>query len=286
MSRSILGLSVIGLLGLGGCSSESDTSAPPGSSTGASSNTGGEASSNGGSANTGGSATGAGGSTASGAATGSGGAAAGNGGSSTGNGGSSTGNGGNTTATGGSTGSGGSTTGTPTYDEVKGWIDAYHTAHPGKDGDVVMKTPAQLAADPDAQRLRSLCGPDQLPIIPALAWEYGGNDHAWINPDQSPLVICVYIAVNPSTDHWKYDAGADHITADAYVLFPAQNPCNGRTGADQVLGCIGDQTNLEILVDTSSINDGADVGLQLANASTDIYLILGDGSKVLLYQNV
>ena len=125
-----------------------------------------------------------------------------------------------------------------------------------------------------------------MPIIPGLAWEYGGQNHAWINPDQSPLVICVYIAVNPSTEHWTYDATADHITADAYVLFPDDNPCKDRTGADQVLGCIGDPTNLEILVDTSSINDGADVGLSLANSSTDVMLILSNGSKVLLYQNI
>lgn len=221
---------------------------------------------------------------------GSGGATITTGGSMTGAGGLST--GGSTSnaggsANGGAMGTGGSTPATSTtYTEVKGWIDAYKAAHPGADGDVVMKTPAQLAADPDAARLRALCGPDQLPIIPQLAWEYGGGDHAWINPDQSPLVVCVYIAVNPSTEHWNYDATADHITADAYVLFPDDNPCKDKTGADQVLGCVGDPTNLEILVDTSSINDGADVGLALANSSTDVMLILSDGSKVLLYQNI
>jgi hypothetical protein len=131
-----------------------------------------------------------------------------------------------------------------------------------------------------------LCGPGQLPVIPLLSWEYGGNDHAWINGDQSPLVICVYVAANPNTNHWTYDATADHIVADVYVLFPEQNPCKDRTGADQVLGCIGDPTNLEILVDTSSNGDGASVGLALANSSTDVMLILPDGSKVLLYQNI
>lgn len=265
MSRSIVGLSLFGFLALAGCSSDSTTPATT-------------------AAQTGGSGTGTGGSTA-----GNGGAMPGNGGSATG--GSPTGAGGSsaggaTTGNGGSTGTGGSSTGTPSYADAKAWIDAYHAAHPGREGDITIMTPAQLAADPDAARLHSLCGPDQLPVIPLLTWEYGGNDHAWINADQSPLVICVYIAVNPSTAHFDYDATADHITADVYVLFPQQNPCKDRTGADQVLGCVGDPTNLEILVDTSSINDGADVGLALANSSTDVMLLLSDASKVLLYQNI
>jgi hypothetical protein len=261
MSRMAHHLSLLGFCALSGCSSDSPSGAPAGGSGGgADSGSGGSTSSSGGSG------------------TGTGGSTAGTGGSTPGAGGS---------TSGGSTGAGGSIPATATtYTEVKGWIDGYKAAHPGADGDVVAKTPAQLAADPDAQRLRALCGPNQLPIIPELAWEYGGQNHAWINPGQSPLVICVYIAVNPSTEHWNYDAANDHITADAYVLFPEDNPCKGRTGADQVLGCIGDPTNLEILVDTSSINDGADVGLALANSSTDIMLVLGDGSKVLLYQNI
>jgi hypothetical protein len=191
--------------------------------------------------------------------------------------------------TGGSRMTGGDASGPPTYDQVKAWVDAYKQAHPGnggKDWDINAKTPAEVAADPAAQQLLALCGPNQRPVIPELAWEYGGSDHQWINPQASPLVICVYVAVNPSTSHWQYDAGADHITADVYVLFPDQNPCKDRTGADQVLACVGDPTNLEILVDTSSINDGADVGLALANSSTDLMLVLPDGSKVLLYQNV
>jgi hypothetical protein len=188
---------------------------------------------------------------------------------------------------GGSTsGAGGSSTGTPSYADAKAWIDAYHAAHPGREGDVTIMTDAQLAADPDAKRLHDLCGPGQLPVIPLLTWEYGGGDHAWINPDQSPLVICVYVAANPSTEHFQYDATADHITVDSYVLYPDQNPCKDQTGAQQVLGCIGDPTNLEILVDTASIRDGADVGLSLANSSTDVYLILPGAPKVLLYQNV
>jgi hypothetical protein len=70
------------------------------------------------------------------------------------------------------------------------------------------------------------------------------------------------------------------VTADLYVRFPECNPCKDRVGADQVAGCIGDTTNFEIFVDTASFHDGADVGLSLANATTEMKVILGDGSKV------
>ena len=76
------------------------------------------------------------------------------------------------------------------------------------------------------------------------------------------------------------------MTADVYVRFPDQNPCNSRVGADQVAMCIGDLTNFEILVDTASLNDGAAAGLALANASTELMLILADGSKVHLYSSL
>jgi len=56
-----------------------------------------------------------------------------------------------------------------------------------------------------------------------------------------------------------------------------------RTLPDQVAACIGDPSNFEILVDTANINDGADVGLTLANSSTDLDLVLQDGTKVHLY---
>ena len=75
----------------------------------------------------------------------------------------------------------------------------------------------------------------------------------------------------------------DHVTADVYVLFPDQNPCKDKLGADQVMACLGDPTNIEILVDTASLNDGTDVGLSLAEASTDLNLILPDGTRVHLY---
>ena len=66
----------------------------------------------------------------------------------------------------------------PTFDQVKGWVEAYQAAHPGnggKDWDINAKSPAQIAADPTAQQLLSICGPDQRPVIPLLAWEYGGG---------------------------------------------------------------------------------------------------------------
>jgi hypothetical protein len=184
--------------------------------------------------------------------------------------------------------SGGSTTG-PTHDQVKAWVDAYRMAHPGnggKDWDINAKTPAQVAADPAAQQLLALCGKDQRPVIPLLAWEYGGLDHQWINPQASALVYCVYIPVKPSTPNWTYDAAMDHIVADVYVRFPDQNPCKAQQGANQVTACIGDMSNFEILVDTASLHDGADAGLMLANSSTELRLILPSGTKVHLVENL
>jgi len=173
--------------------------------------------------------------------------------------------------------------GAPTADDVRAWVEAYRAAHPGhggKDWDIHALTPAQVAADPDAARLLSLCGDDQRPVYPLLAWEYGGADHPWISPASSALCYCVYTPVSPSTVHWTYDpAPADHVDADVYVLFPDENPCRDRVGADQVLGCTGDPTNLEILVDIASYHDGADVGLSLAEASTDLWLLLADASR-------
>lgn len=204
--------------------------------------------------------------------TSSGGASAGGGGA--------TGSGG--AGTGGSIGSGGYG-GAPACDETLALVQAYAAAHPGSDADINAKTPAEIAADPDAQKLMALCGADQRPVIPHLAWEYGGSDHAWIDPTASALFYCVYTPVDPSTDNWQYDAAADHVTADVYVGCPDLNPCHAQTGADQVLACLGDPTNIEILVDIASYNDGMDAGLSLSEATTDLYLILSGGTKVHLY---
>ena len=180
----------------------------------------------------------------------------------------------------------------PTADEVGDWVKAYKAAHPGnggKDWDIIScckgatRTAASLAADPAAQQLRSICGKDQLPVIPQLAWEYGGKDHPWINPQASALVYCVYIPSKEPSPHWRYDAAKGHVTADVYVKFPDQNPGKDEKGANQVMKCLGDKSNIEILVDTASLHDGADVGLELSEASTDLNLILADGSKTHLY---
>lgn len=177
-------------------------------------------------------------------------------------------------------------TGSPTAEEVRQWVADYKTAHPGnggKDWDINAKTPAEIANDPEAQQLLALCGDDQRPVIPLLAWEYGGADHQWINPEQSALVYCVYIPVNPSTEHWAYDPSTDHVTADVYILFPDENPCRNEFGADQVLLCLGDATNIEIIVDIASFNDGVDAGLSLSEASTDLYLLESGGTRVHLH---
>ncbi|HJS56814.1 MAG TPA: hypothetical protein VKA01_01815 [Vicinamibacteria bacterium] len=176
----------------------------------------------------------------------------------------------------------------PSFEEVKGWIDAYKAAHPGrggKDADINGKTPAQIAADPAARQLLSLCGKDQRPVIPLLAWEYGGSDHPWKKPEASALIYCVHTPLKDASPNWRYDAAKDHVTADVYVKFPDHNPCKNRSGAQQVTACIGDSTNFEILVDTASIDDGRDVGLSLASASTTLRLILPDATKVHLWDD-
>jgi hypothetical protein len=245
--------------GLAACGSESDTT-QGGPSTGGSSGSG-----------------------QGGAGGGTGGTSAATGGTSSGSGGTSSGTGGSSGSSAGTGGSGGSTT-APGCDQILSLAQAYKAAHPtGSDYDILAKSPAQIAADPAAQELLSICGEGQLPVIPILTWEYGGNNHPWINPEASAVAYCVYTPANPSTEHWQYDATADHVTADVYVKCPELNPCNGETGANQVMSCLGDPTNIEILVDTASLNDGVDVGLMLSEASTDLNLILGDGSKVHLY---
>jgi hypothetical protein len=214
-----------------------------------------------------------------------GGTGGGQGGVGGGTGGTSSGSGG-TSASSGGTGGGAGSTALPACDQIMALAEAYKAAHSGnggKDWDILAKTPAQLAGDAAAQELLSICGEGQLPVIPILAWEYGGGDHQWINPQASAVAYCGYIPANPSTDHWQYDAAADHVTADVYVKCPELNPCKDAQGANQVMNCLGDPTNIEMIVDTASLNDGLDVGLQLSEASTDLNLILPDGGKVHLY---
>ncbi|MEJ7732791.1 MAG: hypothetical protein WKG00_26760 [Polyangiaceae bacterium] len=50
-----------------------------------------------------------------------------------------------------------------------------------------------------------------------------------------------------------------------------------------MLACLGDESNIEIMVDLASLDDGNAVGLDLSEATTDLFLILGDASKVHLY---
>jgi hypothetical protein len=176
-----------------------------------------------------------------------------------------------------------------TADQVRQWAEAYRKAHPGnggKDRDIIgccdgaSRTPAALAADSAAQQLRAICGMDQLPVIPLLAWEYGGGDHPWISPEASALVYCVHVPTRTPSPGWQYDPARRRVTADVRLLFPDQNPCRAKAGPAQVLDCLGDPSNLEILVDTASYHDGVDVGLALSEASTDLNLLLPDGSKV------
>lgn len=168
----------------------------------------------------------------------------------------------------------------PSYEQTKRWVNSYRRAHPGRSGDINAAGPA----DAIGRRLLAACGRRQRPVFPLLAWEYGGHDHAWKHPEESALAYCVYSPVKPSTTHWKYAHG--RVTADVYVLFPAKNPCRDRRGADKVLGCLGDPSNSEILVDTASLHDGHDAGLELSEASTTLMLILpGRHTKVPLIHN-
>ena len=186
----------------------------------------------------------------------------------------------------GGSGSGSGSGMDPPVDDVRQWILEYKMLHPGKDGDINTKTAAQTAADPKTQRLINLCPADQRPVIPLLAWEYGGADHAWINPDASALVYCVYLPTAMSSEGWTYDPGADRVTADMWIRFVDENPCKEMQGADQVTACIGDMTNFEIIVDLASLNDGADAGLSLSEASTELMLRQADGTRVHLITNL
>jgi hypothetical protein len=187
-----------------------------------------------------------------------------------------------------STGTGGPVD-VPTCEELAGVLQDYRDAHPGNGGmdwDINALSEAELAADPVAQALFMLCGADQRPVFPLLAWEYGGADHRWIDPEEGALLYCVYIPVDPATENWEYDEQAMNVTADVYVVCPEQNPCNAEVGADQVLQCNGDDTNMEIIVDIASWNDGHDAGLELSRASTDLRLVLEDGTKVPLWTDI
>lgn len=175
--------------------------------------------------------------------------------------------------------------GPPSFAQVKQWIADYKAKHPGrggKDWDINAKSAEQIASDPETSRLCSLCGPDQRPVIPELAWEYGGSDHRWRNPQAAALVYCVYTPVAKPSEHWRFDPDASRVTADVYVLFPEQNPCAGKTAQEQAAKCIGGFGNLEILADTATLHDGEDVGVSLTETATELRLIAPNGKKVRL----
>lgn len=183
----------------------------------------------------------------------------------------------------------GGPTDVPSCADLPAFIAAFKESHSGNGGtdwDINAMTPEQVANDPDAQTLLALCDEgDERPVIPQLAWEYGGGDHQWISPESSAIYYCVYTPVNPSTEHWSFDEGAQLVEADVTIGCPEQNPCNDQTGADKVLPCLGDPTNIEIVVDTASLDDGHGAGLELSEAATDLYLLEDDGARVLLWHD-
>ena len=171
------------------------------------------------------------------------------------------------------------------YEQVLEWIRAYKAAHPGrggKDWDINSKSASQIAKEPDTRRLLSICGANQRPVIPMLAWEYGGSDHRWEHPEEAALVYCVCTPVQKATPSWSFDRSRNRVNADVSVKFPDHNPCKDESGKDQVMKCIGDEGNLEILVDTASLGDGHNVGLNLSEASTELRLVLPNGKKIRL----
>jgi hypothetical protein len=173
----------------------------------------------------------------------------------------------------------------PTYAQVRQWIAEYKAAHPGRDGkdwDINAKSPEEIASEPDTRRLCELCGPDRRPVIPELAWEYGGSDHRWEDPQRAALVYCVPTPVAKSSPYWRYDAARKRVMAHVYVLFPEHDPCASKSASEQADSCIGGFGNLEILSDTATRNDGRDVGLDLAETETELRLRLPNGKSVRL----
>ncbi|MFL5823007.1 MAG: hypothetical protein ACJ764_06150 [Solirubrobacteraceae bacterium] len=168
------------------------------------------------------------------------------------------------------------------FAQVKSWARHYYSTHSGRNRDINAKTSSQLASDPAARRLISTCGKNERPVFPILAWEYGGSDHPWIHPGASALVYCVFIPVRRNTAHWRYNRSKGRVTADVYVRFPGRNPCRHKAGSRQVTDCLGDPSNIEILVDTASLHDGADAGYDLSEASTTLLLIKPNGHRVQL----
>jgi hypothetical protein len=172
----------------------------------------------------------------------------------------------------------GTTAGDPTYAKVLAWVDAFAATHTGKATDINKAS----FNDPAAAQLRAVCGAGWTSIYPRLAWEYGGNDHAWKTPLASPLLICVHAPIKaPYTAEWGYSN--NHVTALVFVKFPEQSPCH-----DQLLTCMqSDTTNMEILVDAAGgSDDGSSVGLNLSEASTELKLLLTNETTVHLWDDI
>ena len=173
----------------------------------------------------------------------------------------------------------------PTYAQVKQWISQYKRGHPGrggKDWDIHTKTAKQLASEPDTRRLCELCGPDRRPVIPELAWEYGGSDHAWESPEKAALVYCVYTPVARASPNWQFDEAKQRVTALVYILFPEQDPCAGKSAEQHAALCIGGHGNLEILGDTASMSREPGFSRSLDEASTELRLRLPGGKTARL----
>jgi hypothetical protein len=188
----------------------------------------------------------------------------------------------------GRTGTPGGGSGNATYDQISALVNSYAASHPGASGDVTVKTDAQLATDSAARQLVDVCGPGQRPVYPKLAIDYGaaGGDIPWVNPQAAALVYCVYIPTAQAGEHWSYNSSTGRVKADMYIKFPDQNPCKNMAGKDQVLGCMSSPGNVEILISAASLDDGHRAGLELSEASTELYYIMPNGTKVLLLLNL
>jgi len=169
-----------------------------------------------------------------------------------------------------------------TYTQVQKMVTDHLAANTGYDTDI-NRPPGN--ARPGAAELRAVCGTGWVSIYPQLAWEYGGSNHMWIKPAKSPLLICVHGPINPPyTADWKYTKASDHVEAMVFIKFVAQSPC----GEDLTACMVADTTNYEIFVDEASggWTNGKNVGLDLQNSTTDLYLRHSDGTVVHLWTNV
>jgi len=154
-----------------------------------------------------------------------------------------------------------STNKAPSYEEVKGWITAYKAAHPGnggKDWDINKKKPAEIAADPATQQLMSLCGNDQRPVIPLIAWEYNGDLYAYLTGPGGFAVLLNRVGVSSTNSSGWSDAGFNVTFISSGTDIHAYGAgIYSTNGAGQVIGNWGADGRVISPLSSGSTFDGA-----------------------------